>query len=261
MEKRAFDRIPSNANIRLCFENDINTGKLINLSRNGMLINTKVCFPLKTQFEILLPVEEEILRIPVKVTRLLRKGDSYDSIGVELLEAPAKYFEFIDSQTNFIKTSKKTIKTFVCTVCNHIAFNTAPINCPFCSGSIDNFTNTSSAVNVLGNFTVLTEFERKHFPIITISKEYGPDQDCKYINVHVKIGEIQHKMDVDDHIAFIDLYLNHLHLNKNCIARINMSCHIMNPETTFRLNDATPGILTVISNCNAHGSWMAETRI
>jgi desulfoferrodoxin-like iron-binding protein len=261
MEKRAFERIPSNLHVRLCFENDINSGKLINLSKNGMLINTKVFFPLKTQFEILLPLQEEILKIPVKVSRLSKNDDIYDGIGAELLESPIKYLEFVDSQSNISKNNERKIKTFVCAACNHIAFDTAPINCPFCLGSIDNFADNSSAVNILRNFKIITEFEKKHFPVITISREYGSDQNCKHIDVHVKVGEIQHRMDVDDHISCIALYVNHLHLNKNCIARINLNCHIINPETTLRLNDAAPGIITVISSCNAHGSWMSETKI
>ncbi len=261
MEKRAFDRIPSNLYVRLCFENDINSGKLINLSKNGIFINTKVFFPLKTQFEILLPLEEEILKIPVKVARLSKKDDIYDGIGAELIESPLKYLEFVDNQSMNLKTNERKIKTFACSVCNHIAFDTAPINCPFCLGSIDNFTDNSSVINIPRNFKTLTEFEKNHFPVITVSKEYGAAQDCRHIAVHVNVGEIQHKMDIDDRIAFIDFYFNDMHLNKKCIARINLNCHIINPEATLRLNDATPGVLTVVSNCNAHGSWITETKI
>lgn len=261
MEKRASDRIPSNQNVRLCFENNISTGTLINISKNGMFVNTKVCFPLKTQFEILLPMGKEILKVPVKVARLSKKNEIYDGIGAELIEAPAKYLDFVDNQSRIIKTKEKKIKTFVCSVCNHVAFDTAPINCPFCLGSIDNFRENSDSVNILKNFNTLTEFEKKHFPVIVISKEYGSAQDCKHVDVHVKVGEIQHKMDVDDHISFIDFYFNDLYLNKKCIARINLNCHIINPEATLRVRDVSPGMLKIISNCNAHGSWLSETKI
>jgi desulfoferrodoxin-like iron-binding protein len=261
MKKRVFDRIPSNQNVRLCFENSISTGTLINISKNGMFVNTKVCFPLKTKFEIHLPIGEEILKVPVKVARLSRKDDNYDGIGAELLESPARYLEFIDNQTRIVKPTEKKIKTFACSVCDHIAFDTAPIACPFCSGSIDNFHDSSGTVNILRNSDTLSEFEKKHFPVIIISREFGPAQDCKHMDVHVKVGAIKHKMDVEDHISFIDFYFNDMQLPKKCIARINLNCNIINPEATLRFRDVNPGTLSIVSNCNAHGSWLSETKI
>jgi len=261
MKKRTFDRYPTNQNVRLCFENNISTGTLINISRNGMFINTRTCLPLKTKLEIHLPIGKEILTVPVKVTRLSRKDDIYDGIGTELLESPARYLKFVDDQTRIVNTTEKKVKTFVCSVCDHITFDTAPITCPFCSGSIDNFRNNSGAVNIPGNIDTLTEFEKKHFPLIIISREYGPAQDFKHLDVHVKVGAIQHKMDVEDHISFIDFYFNDLQLTKKCIARINLNCNILNPEATLRFRDLNPGTLTIISNCNTHGSWLSETKI
>ncbi|RJQ51193.1 MAG: hypothetical protein C4526_10695 [Nitrospiraceae bacterium] len=261
MEKRSSIRIPSNLKVKLCLEDDVNTGTLMNFSGNGMLINTRVCFPLKSQFEILLPSGEEILKIPVKVKRLLKKGETYDGIGVELLDAPPKYLEFLDNQQKDFRIKEKKTRTFICTVCNHIAFGQAPINCPFCNGPIDNFDDNSGEVNIMTDFKALAEFEKKHFPVINIKKVSDPAPNGVPVNVHVSVGEIRHRMDVDDHITFIDFYFNDLSLNKKCIARINLNCHIITPEASLYFNDKASGVLTVISNCSAHGSWMAETSI
>lgn len=226
-----------------------------------MFVNTGTFLPLKTKLEIHLPIGEEILKVPVKVARLSQKDEIYDGIGAELLESPARYLKFVDDQTRIVKPIEKKIKTFSCSVCDHITFDTAPITCPFCSGSIDNFRDNSGTVNILKNFDTLTEFEKKHFPVIIVSREYGPAHDCKHMDVHVKVGAIQHKMDVEDHISFIDFYFDDLQLPKKCIARINLNCNIINPEATLRFRDVNPGTLSIISNCNAHGSWLSETKI
>ncbi|MBI5739656.1 MAG: PilZ domain-containing protein [Nitrospirae bacterium] len=261
MEKRSYDRIPASLKIKLCLDNDINTGTLVNLSRSGMLINTKVCFPLKSQFDILLPSGDDILKIPVKVSRLLKKGNAYDGIGVELLDPSSRYFEFLASQSKNSTINDRKIKTYVCTVCNHIAFGQVPIVCPFCNGSIDNFYDNTGEVNTLSDFKSLADFEKKHFPVINVARGGGPEQAEAPIDVHVTVGEIQHKMDIDDRITFIDFYFNDLRLNKKCLARVNLNCHIVNPDATIRFHETASGTLTVVSNCNAHGSWMAETNI
>lgn len=261
MERRAFDRIPANMDVRLCFENDINTGALINLSPKGMLINTKVCFPLKTQFEVLLSLEDDIIKVPVQVARLSKKDNVYSGIGVEIVEPHAKYLEFVENRFNQSKTEEKKARTFICGVCKHIAFEKAPINCPFCLSSIDAFNETPGDLNIMGNFKTLSEFEKRHFPVVTISKKYGSSQDRNYIDIHVKVGEIQHKMDIDDHISFIDFYFDDQQINKKCIGRINLNCNIINPEASLRFCSELPGLLTIVSTCNAHGSWMTETKL
>jgi desulfoferrodoxin-like iron-binding protein len=261
MDKRSSSRIPANLEIKLCLEDDINTGTLINLSRNGMLINTKLCFPLKSQFEILLPAGDEILKVPVKVSRLLKKDTTYDGIGVELLDPSPKYLEFLDNQLRDFSVKGKKLKTFVCTVCRHIAFEQAPANCPFCHGPIDNFKDNSGEVNALTDFKSLTEFEKKHFPFVQIARGPASAHDTGQINVHVSVGEIPHEMDADDRITFIDFYFRDLVLNKKCIARVNLNCDLINPEASLSFHDAASGILTVVSNCSVHGYWMTEIDI
>jgi len=261
MEKRSSGRVPSNLKIKLRLEDDINTGTLVNFSRNGMLINTKLCFPLKSTFEILLPTGDEILKVPVKVSRLLKTDNIYTGIGVELLDAPREYLVFLDAQSGNLNIKRKRTKTFVCFVCGHITFEQAPINCPFCFGPIDNFSDNSGEVNTPEDFQSLSDFERKHFPTIDIAKADTSTEETRYIQVHVKVGEIQHEMDVDEHIKFIDFYFNDLGLHKKCIARFNLNCHIINPEAVLSFHNTTSGILTVISNCSAHGNWLAEANI
>jgi hypothetical protein len=61
-----------------------------------MYISTdQICFPLDAEFELILNIEAAILSVPVKIRRITRTADRYDGIGVELLNPPQKYLEFI----------------------------------------------------------------------------------------------------------------------------------------------------------------------
>ena len=95
MEKRTFKRIPANLEFH-CF-NTKNFGTVTNISEKGMLIKSqKIELPLEMQFEISIPVKEEILNIPVKVNRLTKSNGYYDGMGVELMEQPQKYLKQIE---------------------------------------------------------------------------------------------------------------------------------------------------------------------
>lgn len=102
MEKRASQRVPVTLEFH-CFDTEY-FGTVTNLSEKGMFIKSqKICFPLMLQFEISIPVEQEMLNIPVKVNRMIKSNGYYDGMGVELLEQPQKYLEFI----NWLMVDKK----------------------------------------------------------------------------------------------------------------------------------------------------------
>ncbi len=62
-----------------------------------MYISKEVNFPLKTQLEILIPVKEEILKVFAEVRNFTKSGHVYNGIGVELINPPQNYIEFINS--------------------------------------------------------------------------------------------------------------------------------------------------------------------
>ena len=257
MKKRTVDRIPANLEAKFSWSEKINSGTVADLSENGMLINTRMCPPVRANFDVFISLEEDILKVPVKVCRLVRKGRLPDAVGVEISNPPRRYLDFIDSlRWKRIKAPSprgQVIRLFVCNICHHISFDHAPINCPVCSSTIESFEKAPEAIKRPVNFTDLTEFEKKHIPLITILKSNG------YVDVNVTVGEIEHGMDIDDHITFIDFYFNDSVLSKKCISRINFNCdRILYPLTTLRFNTENPGVLTVISSCIAHGNWLAK---
>jgi len=68
---------------------------VINLSKNGMGIETMKCLPLKSKFEIL--IRKKGLKVPVKVRRLINKGHLCSGMGIELVEQPSNYIKLVDS--------------------------------------------------------------------------------------------------------------------------------------------------------------------
>jgi hypothetical protein len=72
-------------------------GFITNISGNGMFISSgEVSFPFDSEFKIAFPLEDEVLNIPVKVSRLLKTGDIYDGMGVEILKPSKQYLVFLD---------------------------------------------------------------------------------------------------------------------------------------------------------------------
>jgi len=74
------------------------TGIVSNLSKNGMCIETRKDFPLKSELEILVLMSGEALKVPVTVTvsRLIENGHMFYGLGTELIEQPSNYIQFVD---------------------------------------------------------------------------------------------------------------------------------------------------------------------
>ena len=96
MQRRAFERVSSSIEVKFfCSGTDYN-GIITNLSENGMFISTrKMCFPFDSQFEIHLPLKNEVMNVAVRVSRITKSADIFDGIGVELINPSREYLEFI----------------------------------------------------------------------------------------------------------------------------------------------------------------------
>ena len=102
-ERRSSERFPSNLEARFFYGNMIYTGKVINFSKNGMFISTKVPFPLNSEFIVVILLDNQTAKIPIKVRRKVSKeGDYYsrmnNGVGIELLDAPQSYLNYVCSQ-------------------------------------------------------------------------------------------------------------------------------------------------------------------
>jgi hypothetical protein len=95
MGRRSVKRIPIKRTIKYSFGNEIHTGIITNMSENGMFVITRTFFPLKAEFNIYIKSREKIITVQAKVNRLLKTGDKYDGMGVELLNPPEQYHELL----------------------------------------------------------------------------------------------------------------------------------------------------------------------
>ena len=144
------------------------------------------------------------------------------------------------------------MKTFVCKVCGHVAFNQSPDRCPVCGAPRTSFNEDPAAIKKPANPAALTDGDKKHIPVIVVNRQCGliPGGSC--VDVHAKVGEIEHVMEEKHYIRFLDYYLD-----LRFVARVEFApvgCH---PAAALHLK-ASSGKLTVVENCNVHGSWMSE---
>jgi hypothetical protein len=95
MQKRASERIPANLRLRYTCCNYEYSGAVMNLSGNGMFINSDISFPIKSSFDVFIQWKEGILKVPVQIIRIVKSRNVYDGIGVKLLNIPEKYMELL----------------------------------------------------------------------------------------------------------------------------------------------------------------------
>ena len=94
LEKRDSERILALIECHCC---DIECyGTITNLSSSGMFIRSeKITFPLESQFDICIPLKEEILDMSVRINRMIKSNGYYDGIGVRILNPSKQYLEFV----------------------------------------------------------------------------------------------------------------------------------------------------------------------
>ena len=106
MKERAFPRKTANIQADFIYNKVRYAGTITNLSKKGMYIKTELHLPLisnlvhiflKPKFEIFLPCNGNILKVPLKVRRLIKTDGFYNGIGADVYNSPQDYFELIDS--------------------------------------------------------------------------------------------------------------------------------------------------------------------
>jgi hypothetical protein len=98
LEKRAHTRIASTLRVEFDCSNTICCCTATNLSEKGMLLKTSdILFPMDTHFEIYIHLKGKVLEVPVKVNRIVKTDNTYDGIGIELMDSPPAYVEFINN--------------------------------------------------------------------------------------------------------------------------------------------------------------------
>ncbi len=147
------------------------------------------------------------------------------------------------------------MKLYVCSKCGHIEFNDLPDACLVCGAGAGDFAEDADAINKPADAADLTEAEKKHIPQVVVVRECGliPGGGC--YDVHVKVGEIEHVMEPNHYIKYIDYYLD----NK-FISRVWLSPEVCHPAAGLHLK-AQSGTISAIENCNKHGNWLGQAEL
>jgi desulfoferrodoxin (superoxide reductase-like protein) len=142
------------------------------------------------------------------------------------------------------------MKTFICQVCGHIAFEQAPVDCPVCSSAIENFENAPDVIKKPADPDALSETDRIHIPKIVIDKTCTLLHQRECITARVTVGENEHMMESEHFIHFMDFYID-----QKYISRVLLTPKHSYPSADLHFH-LTMGTLSVIAHCNVHGSWI-----
>ena len=95
---RTVDRIPVLIDVKINYDKSVYIGTLMNISESGMFIRTnKMPSPMQSQIEISILLNGEEIRVSGKLVREENIRGYYNGIGVEVLNPPQNYIDFIDN--------------------------------------------------------------------------------------------------------------------------------------------------------------------
>jgi hypothetical protein len=106
MEKRDKKRIPVNREIIFFSDDSKRIGTLTNCSERGMYIKNTISSPFDYIYDVLIPLKKDILKVRVKVVRVDKTDYFYEGVGVELLDLPEAYLEFILNLESVMKLNQ-----------------------------------------------------------------------------------------------------------------------------------------------------------
>jgi superoxide reductase len=144
---------------------------------------------------------------------------------------------------------EKAMKLFVCSVCGHVEFGSAPDACPVCHASKEKFNQnddlfTDAASADKGG-------EAAHTPDVSIVKHSKLIKEQPVKEVIVRVGKVLHPMEDAHHIQWIDCYVD-----DHYVSRIFLTPGV-NPAVNYypKMNGSK---VRIVEHCNLHGHWQAE---
>jgi hypothetical protein len=96
IERRSAVRVPVGEDVKICEGNLFFSGTALNLSEKGMFIGTKKYFRREAISLIVMRLKDRLFKLPAKIKRSTLKTGFYDGIGVELIDPPRDYIEFLN---------------------------------------------------------------------------------------------------------------------------------------------------------------------
>lgn len=91
---------PTDFSVRYFFGNTLCSGAVKNISEQCICLHSKVCFALNMKVDLFLPLEEGILKMPVRIENAYEKRGFYALTGKPYVKLPRKYLKFVNSLTH-----------------------------------------------------------------------------------------------------------------------------------------------------------------
>jgi desulfoferrodoxin-like iron-binding protein len=145
---------------------------------------------------------------------------------------------------------KKAI--YVCQICGHVEFGTAPENCPICYASKEKFALNDALFSDAE--LKFKDAAAKHIPVVIAKKKSALITEEPSISVQTRIGKTLHPTLGEHHIRFIDCYIDDVYAGRMLLSLQN------HPAAGFEIK--TPGsTVRIVALCTLHSYWQAEATV
>ena len=141
---------------------------------------------------------------------------------------------------------------FVCSMCGHVEFGSAPEFCPVCHAPKEKFNQNNNVFSEAQ--ATYKDAGISHTPEIIAKKKSALISETPTYEVEVRIGKKLHPMEEQHHIRFIDCYVDDKY-----IARMTLTIG-SDPAATF-YTKAAGATVRAVEVCSVHGYWQAESKI
>jgi superoxide reductase len=141
---------------------------------------------------------------------------------------------------------------FVCSLCGHVEFGTAPEFCPVCHAAKEKFNQNDNVFSeAISNYK---DAGISHTPEIIVKKKSAFIAETPTYEISVRIGKKLHPMEEQHHIRFIDCYVDDKHFSR-------MSFTLGSDPAASFYTKAAGAKVRAVEVCTVHGYWQAESAV
>lgn len=98
MNKRSFKRVTYRLYTKFFTGEEMCTAVVKNLSKNGMLIDSKLKVPSDPKFQLIIQLRDQMIKVSARTKRIIIKGDSIEGIAVAIENPSKEYLEIFDRE-------------------------------------------------------------------------------------------------------------------------------------------------------------------
>ncbi len=97
---------------------------------------------------------------------------------------------------------------------------------------------------------------QKHVPVFEIP---GKVKAGEFFNARIKVGQVEHPMENDHHIQFLELYVGKVYLGRFDFTPVMTKAEVTVPIMLG--HEGHTSTLRAFSRCNLHGIWEGDVTV